>query len=58
MAVERGDGSDHVHGLDLRSPQTTCCRSEGGAPADAEVTGQVRLSREFSCLERRANLKN
>jgi transposase len=33
--VERSDGSDHVHGLDLRSSQTTCCRAEGGASADA-----------------------
>src|SRR6266436_7101937 len=34
-AVERGDGSDHVHRLDLRSPQTACSRPEGGPPADA-----------------------
>src|SRR3984885_16268175 len=34
-AVERGDGSDDVHGLDLRSSQTSCGRAEGGASADA-----------------------
>src|SRR5260370_7316854 len=33
--VERGDGSDHVHRLYLRSPQTACSRPEGGPPADA-----------------------
>ena len=27
-AVECGDGSDHVHGLDLRSSTITCCRPE------------------------------
>ena len=33
--VECGDGSDHVHGLDLRSSPAPCCRAEGGAPTDA-----------------------
>src|SRR5579862_3814727 len=33
-AVERGNGSDDVHRLDLRSSQATCRHSEGGAPAD------------------------
>jgi hypothetical protein len=33
-AVERGDGSDYVHRLDLRSSQTTCCCSEGGPSTD------------------------
>src|SRR6266852_3596518 len=34
-SVERGDGSDHVYGVDLRLPQATCSRPEGGTPADA-----------------------
>src|ERR1700733_1171679 len=34
-AVERGDGSDDVHGLDLRLSPPTCSRAEGGASADA-----------------------
>jgi hypothetical protein len=36
--MERGDGSDYVHGLDLRSPQAACSRSEGGTPALWKIT--------------------
>jgi hypothetical protein len=34
-AVDGGHGSDHLHGLDLRSSQTACGSSEGGASTDA-----------------------
>jgi len=34
-AVDGGYGSDHLHGLDLRSSQAACGGSEGGASADA-----------------------
>src|SRR5260370_27296476 len=34
-AVASGPGSDHLHGLDLRSFQAACSSSEGGASADA-----------------------
>src|SRR6266851_7120388 len=34
-AVDSGHGSDHLHGLDLRSSQAACRSSEGGASADA-----------------------
>src|SRR5258708_6934924 len=34
-AVDSGYGSDHLHGLDLRSSQAACRSSEGGASADA-----------------------
>src|SRR5260370_21222501 len=35
-AVDGGHGSDHLHGLDLRSSEAAACgRSEGGASADA-----------------------
>ncbi len=34
-AVDGGDGSDHFHGLDLRSSPAACGSSEGGASADA-----------------------
>src|ERR1700677_4020652 len=43
-AVERGDGSDHVHGLDLRSSPATCGRAEGGASTDA--AGHSRREKE------------
>src|SRR6266849_8146974 len=33
--VDGGHGSDHLHGLDLRSSQAACRSSEGGASADA-----------------------
>jgi hypothetical protein len=29
--VDGGHGSDHFHGVDLRSSQATCSSSEGGA---------------------------
>src|SRR6266478_5514376 len=34
-AVDSGHGSDHLHGLDLRSYPAACRSSEGGASADA-----------------------
>jgi Transposase IS116/IS110/IS902 family len=34
-AVERGDGSDLVHGLDLRSPEAARRRTQGGPSLDA-----------------------
>src|SRR6266481_4158592 len=34
-AVDGGHGSDHLHGLDLRSSQAACRSSEGGASTDA-----------------------
>src|SRR6266853_1771451 len=34
-AVDSGHGSDHLHGLDLRSSQAACRSREGGASADA-----------------------
>src|SRR5262245_34221993 len=33
--VERRDGSDDLHRLDLRSSEATCCRAEGSASVDA-----------------------
>src|SRR6267143_5946098 len=34
-AVDGGHGSDHLHGLDLRSSPAACRSSEGGTSADA-----------------------
>jgi hypothetical protein len=34
-ALDGGDGSDHVYGLDLRLPSTARGSGEGGSSADA-----------------------
>src|ERR1700692_4658792 len=34
-ALDSGDGSHHLHWLDLRSSEATCSCPEGGASADA-----------------------
>ena len=34
-AVDGGHGSDHLHGLDLRSSPAACRSREGGTSADA-----------------------
>ena len=54
-AVERGDGSDDVHRLDLRSPQAACCHSEGRAPADA--AGHSRREKEERPHRRQQDLR-
>src|SRR5215469_2720520 len=43
-AMECSDGSYVIQRLDLRSPQTACCRPEGGAPPD--VAGHRRGEKE------------
>src|SRR5580698_10130687 len=54
-AVERGDGSDDVHRLDLRSPQAACCHAEGRAPADA--AGHCRCEKEERPHRRQQDLR-
>ena len=54
-AVERGDGSDDVHGLDLRLSPPTCSRAEGGASADA--AGHCRREKEERPHRRQQDLR-
>src|ERR1700691_6006680 len=54
-AVERSDGSDDVHGLDLRSSPATCGRAEGGASTDA--AGHSRREKEERPHRRQQDLR-
>jgi hypothetical protein len=46
------DGSDHVHRLDLRSPQAPCSRPEGGSPFDAAGhCGREKEERPHRCRQ-------